>query len=396
MNTTARSKENSDKIIESINNIKQLFTQSLNQYLVNFGFVQEQASGLFGGYKNHYYISAKNDAQSAITPNEHFLFLKTLQQAASLIDYPILANFQVSTPIGVKFVHPKKWGSTINLELSVKIKNAFHAKNLTLDEIIDGLQRVPLSTNYSMTSIITGVAAAAAIATGAYFAYSALSNSSLPQNNQEYPAVLPQASTPDDQQLPENSVTTPEPTILAQDQNNYGAINESDTQIADESASDKGSSLLTPKNIAIAGTALTSAALAHPRTRAFASRQISNMTGAKAAGQGVEKGLHNFDTLAKTHPLVRSTENIGKNNAAWNYPVAYSNSPQTLQALSQETISSLPAPATRKLLAARKTPHVETAQPPVNSNAPLIQQAEELGAAGSYGSEFSVGGHFPH
>ncbi len=137
------------EIAAQANNLKAQFAGFLDGYLTQFGQVYEKQSGLMNAYRNVYLIASKDNQDLAITPNEYQLLLKVLQQAAQSSD----------------------WRSTINLELSVRKNDLIVKKDLKLHEIISAIEQVPLPTNYSMTNILAGAAALAAIGAGTWIAY---------------------------------------------------------------------------------------------------------------------------------------------------------------------------------------------------------------------------------
>ncbi len=172
-------------ITQQENLIKEQFSKYLDKYLTQFGQVYEKQGGLIHAYRNIFHIASRNNKDLAITPNKYNLLLETLQQALNHTD----------------------WGSTINLELSVNKNGLLSQKNLKLYEIVAAIKQVPLPANYSMTSILVGTAAVAAIAAGAYFA-----TSSLPT-----PTTMPETSTTNNssnnpaQNTPPSPTNTPEP-----------------------------------------------------------------------------------------------------------------------------------------------------------------------------------------
>jgi hypothetical protein len=148
-----------------LQDLKNIFAQSLQAYIITFGQVYEQQGGLFNAYQNTYYISSKNNKTNAITPQEYQLLLETLQQAAKLFD----------------------WSSNLMIQLPVAKKGLIVQEHLPLHNIIQAIQQVPLHANYSVTSALTTAAALGALAIGGYFVYHSFQSNAIPniqtQNN---------------------------------------------------------------------------------------------------------------------------------------------------------------------------------------------------------------------
>ena len=191
------------QIALQINESKKLFSQFLDQYLTQFGQVYEKQGGLMHAYRNMHHIASRNDKEQAITPNTYTLLLETLEQATKNSD----------------------WGSTINLELSVNTNGMLSQKNLKLYEIVEAIKRVPLPANYSMTSILLGTAAVAAIATGAYFVIksypTAQSNNTIMNDTKE--------------NTDQNSTTSPNKIIATSAHNNGNSDDDMTNSEVDES-----------------------------------------------------------------------------------------------------------------------------------------------------------------
>lgn len=139
------------------NQAQSLFTRLLDEYIAHLGKVHEKNSGIFGLYKNSYYISSAHDQTLPITPNEYPLLIEVLNRAAQ----------------------QKEWEKTVDFKLPVIQENgSVVIKSLNLQEIISGITNVPLPAQYSTAAKIgMGVAAATALGAGAYLAYQAYDTS---------------------------------------------------------------------------------------------------------------------------------------------------------------------------------------------------------------------------
>lgn len=147
-----------------LHDLKNIFAQSLQAYIITFGQVYEQQGGLFNAYQNTYYIASKNNKTNAITPQEYQLLLETLQQAAKLFD----------------------WSSNLMIQLPIAKKGLIVQEHLPLHKIIQAIQQVPLPANYSVTSVLTTAAALGALAIGGYLVYNSFQSnpiSNIPTQN---------------------------------------------------------------------------------------------------------------------------------------------------------------------------------------------------------------------
>jgi len=149
--TVSANQQMTDSLMLQVNESKSLFTRLLDEYIGNLGQVYEKKAGLFGGYKVTYSISSKADQSSAITPNQYALLMQTLHNASQQSD----------------------WGKTVTIIFPVisHENRATVERDLSLNDIITGLKQVPLRAGYSTAAIVGGVAATAAIASGAYLLY---------------------------------------------------------------------------------------------------------------------------------------------------------------------------------------------------------------------------------
>ncbi len=386
------------------NKAKLLFNQLCDQYLTQFGQVYEKKGGLLHGYRKIYYIAAKDNQNQPITAEFYPLFYEILQRACQHLD----------------------WGSTINLELSVIKNGIFIKENLNINEICRAVEQVPLPKNYSLSSIIASAAAITAIAAGAYLVYNSFGHtnsaqiipqSSLPiHTNDVTPAHILPAQASADAQLTtivppfvtDNTVNSENTSLDSSSvtDNTFNSANKSLDSLnkpehinpahkehINSAQEEEEKSWITPQNTAIITGGLTAAALAHPATRRAARQQMHKMTGAHAASQGVQEGLKKFADSMPAH-MIKTTENIGKGTS--NYPVVYNHRPRSLQ-ITPKNNENVPTPATRESNLTKNPSDLatQTAHPTINTHAPMIQQAEQWGAPGAYGSEFSVGGHFP-
>ena len=140
-----------DSLMLQVNESRSLFTRLLNEYITNLGQVYEKKAGLFGGYRVTYSISSKADQSSAITPNQYAALMQTLHDASQQSD----------------------WSKAVTIIFPVisHENRAIVERDLSLNDIITGLKQVPLRAGYSTSAIVGGVAATAAIASGAYLLY---------------------------------------------------------------------------------------------------------------------------------------------------------------------------------------------------------------------------------
>ena len=400
-----------------MNEIKDLFAQWLNEYLINFGQVYEQQAGFFGGYRHINYISSIDNRQQAITPEQYALLIQTLQDATKNSD----------------------WGTTINLNLSVSRNDKFVDKNLKLNEIMHAIQQVPLPTNFSVTSIATA-ATIGAIAVGAMVAYTMLNkNNPLEQtlsatpsfsgvdvpnmsdekapssvdagisatqsdsSNNGSPATAPteasnmtpagQGTTPPS----DNRATDEKTTIIIDDENrNTESVNNTRQQMAQDYTDGQNSeySLMSRENAVAGATVIGAAALAFPPTRGLAMKQLSKVSGATKAASGVRDGLQALGTTGKKVPSFRApTSNTTQAQADF------------VKNLTPEQLTNaMRTPVGQNVAVHKFAPTGNVANvASSDSNAIVvyskhstaIANAEKAGAPGAYGNEFSVAGQIP-
>ncbi len=163
---------------QKLYDLKNIFAQSLQAYIIAFGQAYEQQGSLFNAYQNTYHIASKNNKTTAITPQEYQLLLETLQQAAKLSD----------------------WSSSIMIQLPIAKNGLIVQEHVSLHKIIQAIKQVPLPANYSVTSVLTTAAALGALAIGGYLVYNSFQSNSIPnvptQNNlQEKDSTIIATST---------------------------------------------------------------------------------------------------------------------------------------------------------------------------------------------------------
>ncbi len=133
------------------------FIQQAEQYLATFGQLYKKQNGLFFWNKPVYVIASKVDANLAINPQHYSQFLTILKKA----------------------VH-HDWHQPINMMLTNPTDQTQQPRQLTIDQIIQAIQQVPVTPEFSWVPVIAGTAVAAAAAGGLYYGYQWNNSPALP------------------------------------------------------------------------------------------------------------------------------------------------------------------------------------------------------------------------